>query len=624
MRRARLTLSGLWLKYRYYVRRRATLPSWFPNPLPGTVVPAVVLHRGGDHTLSLDSVRDSFDRFLQTDDVFQKSFTKHSFLLVVPSPLIARPKDSEEQYRLRSYASCTTVESLDKRVPSDLAEYLESRSLTLCFLDELAVPEGPYFVADRQLHQAWRLYPDHLGAFSNTVIPDDTERFQSLQNSAFTGSEAAVAVPSRLYYKPTPWKPLSGRRIAIKDNMDLGGVVTGLGNRAYAELYGERSESAKLIQLLLEKGAVVVGKTKLSAFAGSEVPPTQCVDYFPPWNARGDGYQGPSGSSSGAASATGGYSWLDHSIGTDTTGSIRFPATSHGVWGLRSTWNSLPIEGVVPSCSAFDTFGLLGRTASSIGDLLAASGHRLAKNNATNSPWSKWPTRLLYPTEWLPVANDAQQRMIDAFLAALESYLGLKHQMVSLQEEWAQTGPKTLRHKTLLDIFKSAKLLNFYDNKHNFDKFRAEYQKKFEKSAYISPSHLKRWEEKVNKTQEERDRSLQEIEQFREWAQKTLFSTRGDGSSNTIMLVPHGRPGANYRDTEPSPASGPSTAPPALSAVFTVSAMGTPQLLIPSKCPKTGTLDSAGWPSTVLTGRYMFQVGNNERHSTASHLDPKL
>jgi hypothetical protein len=67
---------------------------------------------------------------------------------------------------------------------------------------------------------------------------------------------------------------------------------------------------------------------------------------------------------------------------------------------------------------------------------------------------SKWPTTLLYPTEWLPVANEAQQCMIDAFLAALESYLGLKHQKISLQQLWAQTGPRTLRHKTLLDIVK--------------------------------------------------------------------------------------------------------------------------------------------------------------------------
>lgn len=136
-----------------------------------------------------------------------------------------------------------------------------------------------------------------------------------MHNCAFAG---AVAVPSRLYFSKTLEKPLNGQRIAIKDNIDLAGVVTGLGNRAYAELYGERSQSAKLIQTLLDNGAVVVGKTKLSAFAGSENPPAQCIDYFPPWNVRGDGYQGPSGSSSGAAAAAAGYEWLDHSIGTDS------------------------------------------------------------------------------------------------------------------------------------------------------------------------------------------------------------------------------------------------------------------------------------------------------------------
>ena len=169
--------------------------------------------------------------------------------------------------------------------------------------------------------------------------------FQSLQSSAFTGSDAAVAVPSRLYFKETPDKPLNGRRIAIKDNIDLSGIVTGIGNKAYAELYGERSESAKFIQLLLERGAVVVGKTKLSAFAGSEVPPCQCIDYFPPWNARGDGYQGPSGSSSGAGSAAGGYDWLDLSIGTDSMCPIPLPLPYLDVPALFSvlpySWTNL-------------------------------------------------------------------------------------------------------------------------------------------------------------------------------------------------------------------------------------------------------------------------------------------
>lgn len=42
--------------------------------------------------------------------------------------------------------------------------------------------------------------------------------------------------------------------------------------------------------------------------------------------------------------------------------------------------------------------------------------------------------------------------MTDAFLAALESSLGVGHEKISLQEEWDQTGPETLRHRTLLDI----------------------------------------------------------------------------------------------------------------------------------------------------------------------------
>lgn len=143
-------------------------------------------------------------------------------------------------------------------------------------------------------------------------------RYQAFHAAAFTDSESCIPVPSRLYFRKSEDRPLAGMRLAIKDNMHLAGVVTGLGNRAYAELYGKQSSTAALVEALVSKGAVVVGKTKLSAFAGGEIPPNQCIDYFPPWNARGDGYQGPSGSSSGAASCVGGYTWIDASLCTDS------------------------------------------------------------------------------------------------------------------------------------------------------------------------------------------------------------------------------------------------------------------------------------------------------------------
>ena len=142
--------------------------------------------------------------------------------------------------------------------------------------------------------------------------------FETFHSAAYTDSPSCVPVPSRLYYKRTAARPLAGVRITIKDNMHLKGVITGLGSRSYAALYGKQLNSSKYVEYLIERGAIVVGKTKLSAFAGSEIPPNQCIDYFPPWNPRGDGYQGPSGSSSGAAASVAAYPWADAALCTDS------------------------------------------------------------------------------------------------------------------------------------------------------------------------------------------------------------------------------------------------------------------------------------------------------------------
>ncbi|KAL1857018.1 hypothetical protein Daus18300_010464 [Diaporthe australafricana] len=142
-------------------------------------------------------------------------------------------------------------------------------------------------------------------------------------------------------------KPLNGLRVTMKDNYKLSGVVQTMGSRSFARLYGPQTQTADVVRTLIDLGAVIVGTTKLGAYAGSEVPPEKCVDYFPPWNPRGDGHQGPSGSSSGAGSTVASYGWIDIGIRTDSTGSIRMPAASYGLWGLRSTWSSFKMDGIV-------------------------------------------------------------------------------------------------------------------------------------------------------------------------------------------------------------------------------------------------------------------------------------
>lgn len=106
--------------------------------------------------------------------------------------------------------------------------------------------------------------------------------------------------------------------ISVKDNHHISGITTTIGSRSYIDLYGAQGRSSSLVQNLADLGAIVVGKTKMGAYASSEVPPEKTIDYFAPWNPRGDGYQGPSGSSSGAGSSLASYPWLDFAFGTDS------------------------------------------------------------------------------------------------------------------------------------------------------------------------------------------------------------------------------------------------------------------------------------------------------------------
>jgi len=50
---------------------------------------------------------------------------------------------------------------------------------------------------------------------------------------------------------------------------------------------------------------------------------------------------------------------------------------------------------------------------------------------------SKWSTKLLYPTNWFPMKNPDQQKMVDHFVAAVEEVLHVKSTRISLEEEWS-------------------------------------------------------------------------------------------------------------------------------------------------------------------------------------------
>lgn len=178
----------------------------------------------------------------------------------------------------------------------------------------------------QRVHSSWPQYKrashsSSLLVHFSYIILIDTFRYKSLDAAAYGEthpSTLTVAVPSRLYFTSTDNKPYAGKRLGVKDIIDIKGLRTGASSRAYTQLYGPRDRNADAIQKLLELGFVVVGKLKTTQFADSQWPTCDWVDYHGPFNPRGDGYQSTSGSSAGSAAAVAAYEWLDFSIGTDS------------------------------------------------------------------------------------------------------------------------------------------------------------------------------------------------------------------------------------------------------------------------------------------------------------------
>lgn len=144
------------------------------------------------------------------------------------------------------------------------------------------LPDGPYFATPYGLHRAWRLYDDFTNSFTLASVPsaESEDIYEPL--AANSGSQLgviSVAVPSRLFYTPTAEKPLAGYRVAVKDEYDINGLITTYGSRSYAKTYPPANQTSGVIQNLIDQGAVIVGKTKLSLFAGALFTASEWTDY---------------------------------------------------------------------------------------------------------------------------------------------------------------------------------------------------------------------------------------------------------------------------------------------------------------------------------------------------------
>jgi Asp-tRNA(Asn)/Glu-tRNA(Gln) amidotransferase A subunit family amidase len=257
-------------------------------------------------------------------------------------------------------------------------------------------------------------------------------------------------VPSRLYYTKTSKKPLAGLRVGVKDIYHLAGVKGSNGNRAWYNLYPENNVTGPAIQRLIDAGAQIVGLQKPSQFANGEEATADWVDYHSPFNPRGDGYQDPSSSSSGAGASIASYEWLDLAVGSDTGGSIRGPSGVQGIFGNRPSHGLVPLDDVMPLSTALDTAGFLLRDPA-IWD--AAQAVMYGKNYTSLEKKKPRYPKTIY-TVGFPAntSTAASAPIFNDFANDLADFVGGKVESIVLEAKWAASKPTAAGSQTLAQL----------------------------------------------------------------------------------------------------------------------------------------------------------------------------
>src|SRR5882757_2406672 len=216
------------------------------------------------------------------------------------------------------------------------------------------------------------------------VCGDALARIETLnpQLNAFNTviADRAMARAEEIDRDRDRWRtaPLAGVPVAVKDNLCTRGVRTTASSRMlehYVPPY-----DATVVARLEEAGAVIVGKTNCDEFAmGSSNENSAFGPVRNPWNRD----YVPGGSSGGSAVAVA-ANITPISLGSETGGSIRQPASLTGIVGLKTTYGRVSRYGLVAFGSSLDQIGPFGRTVRDVARALGVTAGRDARDSTSS------------------------------------------------------------------------------------------------------------------------------------------------------------------------------------------------------------------------------------------------
>ncbi|KAK7277914.1 hypothetical protein RJT34_22933 [Clitoria ternatea] len=263
--------------------------------------------------------------------------------------------------------------------------------------------------------------------------------------------------------------PLNSLTFAVKDIFDVEGYVTGFGNPDWARTHPVATSTAPIVLALLRAGATCLGKTIMDEMAYSING--ENVHYGTPRNPCAPD-RVPGGSSSGSAVAVGAL-LVDFSLGTDTGGSVRVPASYCGIFGFRPSHGAISESGVIPMAQSFDTVGWFARDPM----VLSKVGHVLLQlpDVATVRP-----TRIIVAEDCFQLSSIPYDVVTQTVIKAIEKLYGgdvLKHEILG---DYVKANVPSLKHfmtkentdqvyniPSLAALSSAMRLLQMYEFKNN-------------------------------------------------------------------------------------------------------------------------------------------------------------
>ncbi len=214
--------------------------------------------------------------------------------------------------------------------------------------------------------------------------------------------------------------PLHGVPVAVKDLCYTKGVPTTGGLKVLEGFIP--GFDASVVAKLKAAGAVLLGK--LTTTEGAMVGYHRDFDIpVNPWGE--DLWAGVSSSGSGVATAAG---LCFASLGTDTGGSIRFPATANGIVGLKPTYGRVSRHGVLPLAESLDHVGPMTRSVRDAAIVFEAiAGHDPNDSTTLDAPVPRMLDELARGIEGVRIGFDrayALDGVDPALAAAIEVALG--------------------------------------------------------------------------------------------------------------------------------------------------------------------------------------------------------